>query len=62
MIWELPSREGEPVHDFDGLETMEMECFSSLFQNFDDVNIDEVLKIASYFPKRVDDNICEELY
>jgi len=62
MIWEFPYLKGALVCDFNGLESMAMDYSGTLFQKFEDVNIAKVLKISSYFPKMVNENLCEQLY
>ena len=54
-IWEMPSAEGEPVSNFDGLADMGVKYFGDLYSVQSGATIAEVIRVAQLFPRFVDE-------
>jgi hypothetical protein len=61
-IWSLKDREGRSVTSFEGLANIGKSHFQSLFKEDRCVNIVDIIKLALYFPRFMDEQGNRELY
>eukprot|EP01018_Ginkgo_biloba_P032610 Gb_14068 [translate_table: standard] len=52
-IWELTGREGNKVRGFKDLAAFAVQHFNELFKEPDRINIGEIIKVVTYFPRMV---------
>jgi hypothetical protein len=61
-IWELTNREGRKVDNFQDLAKLEVQHFEEVFKQPKKANIEEILKVASYFLLLVGEEENEMMY
>jgi hypothetical protein len=58
----MSSQDGSKVRGFQGLVDMVVHHFESMFKEHVGANVEEILKAVSFFPRMVNNELCEKLY
>jgi hypothetical protein len=62
MIWSLKDQGDKPITSFEGFANMGRKNFENLFKDDRRENLDDIIKIALYFPSFVDEEDNKKLF
>jgi hypothetical protein len=61
-IWELQDHGGTKVRGFKGLAELGVKHFEGIYKEPKRENLAEILKVISYFPRMINEELNEDLY